>query len=124
MDIITTLITCLTSCSVIELARWLYNRKPDKAKREAEAMQTRIAAKEDEHDYLRKRLELVEKDVYEKEQRFLEINAHVRELSAQLLEKEATNGKLAARVAELEAEQKMKLCRVRGCDGREPQSGY
>lgn len=124
MDIITTLITCLTSCSVIELARWLYNRKPDKAKREAEAMQTRIAAKEDEHDYLRKRLELVEKDVYEKEQRFLEINAHVRELSAQLLEKEATNGKLAARVAELEAERKMKLCRVRGCDGREPQSGY
>lgn len=124
MDIITTLITCLTSCSVIELARWLYNRKPDKAKREAEAMQTRIAAKEDEHDYLRKRLELVEKDVYEKEQRFLETNAHVRELSAQLLEKEATNGKLAARVAELEAERKIKLCEVRRCGSREPQSGY
>lgn len=124
MDLITTIITVLTSCSFIELAKWLYNRKPQRARQEAEAAQLRIAAKEDEHDYLRKRLELVEKDVYEKEQRFLEINAHVRELSSQLLEKEATNGKLAARVAELEAERKMKLCRVRGCDGREPQSGY
>lgn len=124
MDLITTIITVLTSCSFIELAKWLYNRKPQRARQEAEAAQLRIAAKEDEHDYLRKRLELVEKDVYEKEQRFLEINAHVRELSAQLLEKEAANGRLAARVAELEAERKMKLCRVPGCGDRDPQSGY
>ena len=124
MDIITTLITCLLSVGFLEFMKWLYNRKPDKAKREAEAMQTRIAAKEDEHDYLRKRLELVEKDGYEKEQRILEANAHVRELNAQLLEKEAANGKLAARVAELEAERKMKLCEVRRCRQREPQSGY
>lgn len=124
MDIITTLITCLTSCSVIELARWLYNRKPDKAKREAEAMQTRIAAKEDEHEYLRKRIELLDKDAYEREQRFVEVNMHVRELNAQLLEKEATIGKQSAQISELLAERKMKLCEVRRCAKREPQSGY
>lgn len=124
MDIWTTLITCLLSVGVLEFCKWLYNRKPHRAQVEAEASMARVKAKEEEHDYLRRRLELVEKDVYEKEQRFLETNAHVLELNAQLLEKETNNGKLAARVAELEAERKMKLCEVRRCGQREPQSGY
>lgn len=60
----------------------------------------------------------------EKETRFQEQTAVVRELNKKLLEATTEIGKKDARIASLEAERKMKLCERRGCAERMPQSGY
>ena len=56
--------------------------------------------------------------------RLVEQTELVRTLNRQLLDQTIEYGKLQARISELEAERKMKLCEKRGCIDRQPQSGY
>ena len=127
MDIIQLLSTAaclLTALGGFELVKWLFNRKSDKRVAEASATGAELKNDVDEFRFLRERLEYVDKQLLEKEQRFAEQTDIVRQLNKQLLDQTVNNGALQAEISELKAERKMKLCIVRNCPNREPQSGY
>ena len=100
--------------------------EPESNERIAQANAENIELKNevDEFHFLRERLEFKEKEMMEKEKRFVEQTELVRTLNKQLLDQTIENGKLQARISELETERKMKLCERKGCAQREPQSGY
>ena len=114
----------LTALGVKELIMWWLNRKSNARIAEADAEKAELRNEVDEFHFLRERLEFKDKELMEKERRFVEQTEVVRELNRKLLEQTLENGKLQARVAELEAERRMKLCERRGCLERQPQSGY
>ena len=114
----------LTALGVKELIMWWLNRKSNARIAEADAEKAELRNEVDEFHFLRERLEFKDKELMEKERRFVEQTEVVRELNRKLLEQTLENGKLQARVAELEAERRMKLCERRGCMERQPQSGY
>ena len=114
----------LTALGVKELIMWWLNRKSNARIAEADAEKAELRNEVDEFHFLRERLEFKDKELMEKERRFVEQTDIVRELNKKLLEQAIENGKLQARVAELEAERKMKLCERRGCMERQPHSGY
>lgn len=123
-ELITILATLLTSIGGWEAIKWLLNRKSNKRIAEAAAEKEELNNERDEFHFLRERLEFKDKQLMEKEQRFAEQTDLVRNLNKQLLDKTIENGNLQARIASLEAERRMKLCEVRNCPNRQPQSGY
>ena len=111
------IITVISTLGGFESIKWWMNRKTN-------ARMQEIKADSDEFHLLRDRLELSDKQLLEKEQRFHEQTLLVRDLNKQLIDKTVENGTLQARISALEAERAMKLCERRGCINREPQSGY
>lgn len=114
----------LTALGGWEFVKWMLHRKSNARIAEANAENMELKNEVDEFHFLRERLEFKEKEMMEKEKRFVEQTELVRTLNRQLLDQTIENGKLQARISELEAERKMKLCERRGCMQREPQSGY
>lgn len=114
----------LGSLGGFEFIKWLFNRKSNSRLTQAQAESAETKAEADEFHLLRERLELSDKQLLDKEQRFHEQTQLVRDLNKQLLEKTVENGQLQARISALEAERAMKLCERRGCSQRQPQSGY
>lgn len=111
------IITVISTLGGFEGFKWWMNRKTN-------ARMQEIKADSDEFHLLRERLEVSDKQLLDKEQRFHEQTQLVRELNKQLIDKTVENGTLQARISALEAERAMKLCERRGCRDREPQSGY
>lgn len=122
--IITSAITMIMSLGGLELLKWLWTRKSTSRMAAAEANAAELKAERDEYYLLRERLEFMDKQMIEKEQRFNEQTNLLRDTNRQLLEQIKENGLLSAKIASLEAERAMKLCQVRNCSMREPQSGY
>ena len=108
----------------LEFFKWLWTRKSKARLAEAEANAAELKAEKDEYYLLRERLEFMDKQMIEKEQRFNEQTNLLRDTNRKLLEQIKENGLLTAKIASLEAERAMKLCQVRNCAKREPQSGY
>jgi uncharacterized protein YydD (DUF2326 family) len=121
---IETIITLIGTLGGLELIKWLYTRKSKAKVEEAEAEVARVRADADEYHLIRERLDLLNKDMIEKEKRFMEQTNHVRELNRQLIDKEVEIGNYKAEISALKAERQMKLCERRGCQQRQPQSGY
>lgn len=119
-----TVLTVIASLGGLEFIKWLFNRKHNSRIAEAEANAAEVKADTDEFHLLRERLELADRQLLEKEERFHEQTILMRELNKQLLEKAMKIGELEAKISALEAERKMKLCERRGCAERMPQSGY
>lgn len=117
MEIVTVIITAVCSLLGWEGVRWLITRKSNARIVSAEADTAEVKAEVDEFHHLRDMVEWLQQRLYEKEERFAEQTKLVRELQRELLESEK-------KVAMLETERSMKLCQVRGCVKREPQSGY
>lgn len=117
MEIVTVIITAVGSLLGWEGVRWLITRKSNARIVSAEADTAEVKAEVDEFHHLRDMVEWLQQRLYEKEERFAEQTKLVRELQRELLESEK-------KVAMLETERSMKLCQVRGCAKREPQSGY
>lgn len=107
-----------------EFIKWLFNRKSDSRVAEANADSAELKNDVDEFHFLKERIEFKDKQLIEKEERFAKQNEYAMELNRQLLEQTIENGKLKAEISELKAERSMKLCQVRNCTNREPQSGY
>lgn len=124
VNIITVICSVLATLGGFEFVKWLFTRKSNRRIIAAQAESKEIEVVADEFHLLRERLELSDKQLLEKEQRFHEQTLLVRELNKQLLDKTNENGILSARISSLEAERAMKLCERRGCGRREPQSGY
>ena len=122
--IITSAITMITALGGLEFLKWLWTRKSKARLAAAEANAAESKAEKEEYYLLRERLEFMDKQMIEKEQRFNEQTNLLRDTNRQLLEQIKENGLLSAKIASLESERAMKLCQVRNCAKREPQSGY
>lgn len=117
MDIIITIISALGTVFGWEGIKWMMNRKSNTRVAEAQADAAEVKAEVDEFHHLRDIIEWTQSRLKEKEERFTEQTALVRQLQRDLLEAEK-------KVAKLETERSMKLCEVRNCPNRQPQSGY
>ena len=110
MEYITIISTLLVSLGGWELIKWLLNRKSNKRMAEAQA-------DDSEFSVLSKTNTFLQEQLAKKEERFAEQTDRIRTLTSE-------NIQLTGRVARLEAERSMKLCEVRNCPNRKPQSGY
>lgn len=124
MTTIETIVTIVSALGGFELIKWFYTRKSKAKVEEAEAEVARIKADADEYHLLRERIQFLNQDILDKEVRFVEQTKHVRELNRELLDKEKEIGNYKAEISALKAERQMKLCERRGCQQRQPQSGY
>ena len=122
--IVTSVVSLLAALGGLEFLKWLWTRKSKARMAAAEADVAELKAEKDEYYLLRERLEFMDKQMIEKEQRFNEQTNILRDTNKQLMDSVKENGLLAAKIAALEAERAMKLCQVRNCQRREPQSGY
>jgi chromosome segregation ATPase len=123
-DFVMTICTVVGALGGLEFIKWWYNRKARTEVEKAEAESAKIKADADEFRYLRERIEMLDKDSLAKEQRFNDQITHIGDLNRQIVSLEIEKGDLKAEVSALKAERKMKLCERRGCQQREPQSGY
>lgn len=121
VTIITTIGTVLTAFGGAELIKWLIkwfaNRKANKRKTEAHADQEEVKAESEEFEYLRNRITFKEEQLIRAEQREADKTKEIRRLNSENLE-------LVRKITMLETERSMKLCEVRNCASRVPQSGY
>ena len=124
MEWYSTIIAIIGSLGGVELFRWLLTRRATKRQAEATATTAEIQSEEAEFLYLRKRIEFNEQQLVEKEKRFAEQTAVLRQVQSDLHKMTIENGKLSAEIAALKAERAMKLCERKGCAQRQPQSGY
>lgn len=122
--IITSVVSLLAALGGLEFLKWLWTRKSKARMAAAEADAAELKVEKDEFQLIRDRLQYSDQQLMEKEKRFNEQTNLLRETNRQLLEQIKENGLLSAKIASLEAERAMKLCQVRMCPKREPQSGY
>lgn len=122
--IVTSVVSLIAALGGLEFLKWLWTRKSKARMAAAEADVAELKAEKEEYYLLRERLEFMDKQMLGKEQRFDEQTAVLREVQKQLNEEIKNNGLLSAEIAALKAERAMKLCQVRNCPKREPQSGY
>lgn len=122
--IITSVVSLLAALGGLEFLKWLWTRKSKARMAAAEADAAELKVEKDEFQLIRDRLQYADQQLMEKEKRFNEQTNLLRDTNRQLLEQIKENGLLAAKIASLEAERAMKLCQVRMCPKREPQSGY
>ena len=123
-DFIMTICTVVGALGGLEFIKWWYNRKARTEVEKAEAEAAKVRADADEFHYLREHIEFLNQEIASKEQRFTEQINYIRDLNRQIVELEIDLGEKKARIASLEAERAMKLCEVKNCSGRKPQSGY
>ena len=133
--IVTSVVSLIAALGGLELLKWLWTRKSKARMAAAEADVAELKAEKDEYYLLRERLEFMDKLIIDKDKQYNELRdltnkrydeqtSHLRKVQGQLNEEIKNNGLLSAEIAALKAERAMKLCQVRNCSRREPQSGY
>ena len=122
--IVTSVVSLLAALGGLEFLKWLWTRKSKARLAAAEADAAELKASADEYHLLKERIDNLNQQLSNKENRFDEQTQLLRQTNKELLEQIKENGLLSARIAALEAERAMKLCQVRNCAKREPQSGY
>lgn len=122
--IVPLVVSMLLALGGFEGIKWVINWGSNKRIAKATAEHTEIKSDTDEFHLLRERLELADRQLLEKEQRFYEQTDELRKTTGELLAAERRISELNGEVSELKAERRMKLCEKRNCAQREPQSGY
>lgn len=122
--IVTSVVSLLVALGGLELLKWWWTRKSKARMAAAEADAAELRASADEYHLLKERIDNLNEQLMNKEKRFDEQTSLLRQTNKELMEEIKKNGLLAAEIAELKAERAMKLCQVRNCPNREPQSGY
>lgn len=102
--------TAISSVGGWEAIRYLINRKTNKRKEEAEADSV-------EFSVLKETVEFLEKQIYEKEQRFCEQTDRLRKLQDDYF-------KLMEKNSQTELELQKYRCIRANCGNREPKNGY
>lgn len=97
--------------------KWLMTRKSNQRVASAEADVAEVKAESEEFHHLRELSTSLQEQLREDAAMYREQTQLVRQLQKDLLEAEK-------KVARLETERSMKLCEVRNCCNRQPQSGY
>jgi chromosome segregation ATPase len=115
----------------LEFIKWLFTRKQNSRMAETKADDAEFEKYQKQIDYANDRLLIKDQRIEEKDkllsqkddryhelsQKFHELTLQVKKLNAALLKKEETIG-------DLREERAKKLCEVKKCANREPQSGY
>ena len=131
MNWVEVLTTVVGTFGGLELLKWLLTRKESKRVAEAKADDAEFEKYQKQIDYANERLLIKDQRIEEKDkllsqkddryhelsQKYHEQTLVLREANARLLAKEETIGSL-------KEERAKKLCEVRKCSKREPQSGY
>ena len=132
------LVTVIGAFGGLEFFKWLFTRKQNKRVAEAQADNAEYESYQKQIDRYEERMAdkdriIAEKDarLEDKENKYHDISNKyheqtllLREVQAKRLEKEEECGNYKAKISELLAERKMKLCERKGCRERQPQSGY
>ena len=122
----------------LEFFKWLFTRKQNKRVAEAQADNAEYESYQKQIDRYEERMAdkdrvIAEKDarLEDKENKYHDMSNKyheqtllLREVQAERLKKEEECGNYKAKISELLAERKMKLCERKGCGQRMPQSGY
>lgn len=138
MDWVDVFVKVLIAFGGLEFFKWLFTRKQNKRVAEAQADNAEYENYQKQIDRYEERLAdkdriIAEKDarLEDKENKYHDISNKyheqtllLREVQAKRLEKEVECGNYKAKISELLAERKMKLCERKGCRERQPQSGY
>lgn len=138
MSWVDVLVTVIGAFGGLELFKWLFTRKQNKRVAEAQADNAEYESYQKQIDRYEERMAdkdriIAEKDarLEDKENKYHDISNKyheqtllLREVNAKLLKKEEEYGDQKAKLSELLAERKMKLCERKGCRERQPQSGY
>ena len=138
MNWVDVLVTVVGAFGGLELFKWLFTRKQNKRVAEAQADNAEYESYQKQIDRYEERLAekdriIAEKDarLEDKENKYHDISNKyheqtllLREVQAERLKKEEECGNYKAKISELLAERKMKLCERKGCRERQPQSGY
>lgn len=109
-EILTTIAAIIGTLGGWEMIKYFINRKTNARKAEADADMV-------EFSVLKETVTFLQEQLRDKENRFAEQTEIVRKLTAENLELTRDN-------AMLKAERSLKLCEIRNCGSREPQSGY
>lgn len=107
---ITVIISAVTTLGGWEMIKYFLNRKTNKRNAETESDSLEFGTLRDTVNFLQDQLR-------QKEERFAEQTELVRELNSENLE-------LTKKLTALEMKCEYKICNVRNCAQREPQSGY
>lgn len=110
-------ITAVFSLLGWEGVKWLLTRKSNTRIASAQADVAEVKAESEEFHHLRELSTSLQQQLREDAAMYREQTQLVRQLQKDLLEAEK-------KVARLETERSMKLCEVRNCCNRQPQSGY
>ena len=111
------ILTALGSLLGWEGLKWLMTRKSNQRVASAAADVAEVKAESEEFHHLRELSTSLQEQLREDAAMYREQTQLVRQLQKDLLEAEK-------KVARLETERSMKLCEVRNCCNRQPQSGY
>ena len=123
-DVILLISTVLGSQVIIDLVKWAINKKNAKRIASAEVKDREAKAEMIETESDRKNYELLNDQIKELIVMLKDANTEnkkktecIRQQNDQILKVTSDNAKLTA-------ERSLKLCEVRGCTNREPESGY
>lgn len=109
-DLITIILSIVTTLGGWEAVKYFVNRKTNARISESQADASEFGVLKETTLFLQEQLR-------DKEVRFAEQTERVRQLTADNLD-------LTRKCATLETERSLKLCEVRCCPNRQPQSGY
>ena len=130
MSWVEVLVTVLGALGGLEFIKWLFTRKSAGRVAQAQADDAEYESYQKQIDRYEERLAEKDRIIAEKDARLedkenkYEQTLLLREVQAKLLKKEEECGNYKAKISELLAERKMKLCERKGCRERQPQSGY
>lgn len=117
VEILTNIGVIFGSIGGVESIKWFFNRKTNERLAKAEAYIKEFDNYKAQIVFLQESLRDREQDFRAKEERFQEKIQHERELLDEI-------NNLTTEVAVLRTERQLKLCEVRGCPNRKPQSGF
>lgn len=117
MDTLQIIAEILGTLSIWEATRYLINRNTNKRKEVAEAKKQEAEASTSEFSGLREYNEFLQKQLIEKEERFVEQTNLLRQKQTEVLE-------LTKEKGQLELELQRYRCVRKGCPNREPQNGF
>lgn len=130
-DIVTVLIGGLTGGGLVKALEWWLTKDSKAKEAESSAELAEVKTNLEEFHYLKERIEVAENHNKQLDEillgertRYHEQTLLVRKLNEDLLNRADEIAELKSEISELRAERAMKLCEQKGCQQRQPQSGY
>jgi hypothetical protein len=117
-EIVATVLSVIGALGGLELIKWWFTRKENRRAADAKADIAEVEAETAEFRLLREHLEMVDKQLIEKEARLQQQTELVRELNRKLLDCVNEIGALTSRITALEYEREMKYCGRDDCKDR------
>lgn len=116
-DILETLAVVATSLGGLELVKWAFNIGSYRRNQSAQAEMSELEAERLEVTVMKENITFLQEQLNSRNEEIAEKNELLRKQNEDIL-------KLTSDNVLLKTERSIKLCEIRGCDHRDPQSGY